>query len=97
LRTLRGVLRATETAVAAGVDLDGLPQVPAVEIGEQGVQEDQLGIGGLPEQEVRRALLAGSSRYRAMVRSSILSGLIRPSAASVATCRTASTISARPP
>jgi hypothetical protein len=29
----------------------------AVEVGPQGVQEDHLGVRGLPEQEVRRALL----------------------------------------
>jgi hypothetical protein len=41
--------------------------------------------------------MSGSSRWRAIVFSSTLSGLIRPSAASWAIRRTASTISARPP
>ena len=31
----------------------------SVEIGEQRVKEDELGVGGLPDQEVRRPLLAG--------------------------------------
>jgi hypothetical protein len=31
--------------------------MPPVEIGEQRVQEDELGVGGLPEQEIRDALL----------------------------------------
>ena len=46
-------------AVAAGVDLAGVPQVPAVEIRPERVEKDQFGIGGLPEQEVGKALLAG--------------------------------------
>ena len=33
--------------------------MPPVEIGPEGVEKHQFGIGGLPEQEVRKALLAG--------------------------------------
>src|SRR5437868_11838315 len=46
-------------AVAAGEDLAGVPQVPPVEIGPERVEEHQFGVGRLPEQEVREALLAG--------------------------------------
>ena len=51
-------LSATVPAVAAGVDLAGVPQVPPVEIGPERVEKHQFGVGGLPEQEVRKALLA---------------------------------------
>src|SRR6266566_8790172 len=52
-------LGAAVPAVAAGEDLAGVPQVPPVEVGPEGVEKHQFGIGGLPEQEVRKALLAG--------------------------------------
>src|SRR5690625_1226478 len=48
-----------EAPVAAGVLFDGRPQGAAVDIGPQHVLEDHLGIGGLPEKEVRGPLLAG--------------------------------------
>ena len=48
---------AAVTAVPAGVDLARVPQMPAVEVGEQGVQEHHLGVRRLPEQEVRGPLL----------------------------------------
>ncbi len=35
-----------------------MPQVAAVEVGPQGVEEDHLGVGRLPQQEIRRTLLA---------------------------------------
>src|SRR5690606_12042329 len=44
-------------AVSGGVDLAGVPEVAAVEVGPQRVEEDHLRVGGLPEQEVGRALL----------------------------------------
>ena len=50
--------RAPVAAVSRGVQLDGVPQVAAVEVGPQPVQEDHLGVGRLPHQEVRGALLA---------------------------------------
>ena len=46
-------------AVAAGEDLAGVPQVPAIEIRPERVEKHQFGIGGLPEQEVGKALLTG--------------------------------------
>src|SRR5690606_4428051 len=48
-------------AVPGGVDLAGVPEVPAVEVGPEGVQEDELGVGRLPEQEVGEPLLAGGA------------------------------------
>ena len=45
--------------VTAGVDLAGVPQVPPVEIRPERVEKDQFGISRLPEQEVRKPLLAG--------------------------------------
>src|SRR5437764_11973189 len=48
-------------AVAARVNLAGVPQMSPVEIGPKGVEENQLGISGLPEQEVRKPLLTGRS------------------------------------
>src|SRR5438477_11300139 len=36
-----------------------MPQMPPVEIGPERVEKDKLGICGLPEQEVRKALLTG--------------------------------------
>src|ERR1700685_4459580 len=36
-----------------------MPEMPAVEIGPERVEKDKLGIGRLPEQKVREALLAG--------------------------------------
>src|SRR5580658_3086508 len=52
-------LGAAVTAVAAGVDLAGVPEMAPVEVGPQGIEEDQFRVGGLPEQEVRQALLTG--------------------------------------
>src|SRR6266568_1114082 len=52
-------LGAAVPAVPAGEDLAGVPQMAAVEVGEERVEEDELGVRGLPDQEVRRALLAG--------------------------------------
>ena len=57
LRALVDRYRAAETPLAARVDLAGVPDVATVEVREQGVQEDHLRVGGLPEQEVRGALL----------------------------------------
>ena len=54
-------LGAAVPAVAAGVELAGVPQVPPVEIGPERVEKHQFRIGGLPEQEVRKALLARGS------------------------------------
>ena len=52
-------LGAAVPAVAAGEDLAGVPQVPAIEIRPERIEKHQLGIGGLPEEEVGKALLAG--------------------------------------
>src|SRR5262249_25005629 len=52
-------LGAAVPAVAAGEDLAGVPQVAPVEIGPECVEKHQFGVGRLPEQEVRKALLAG--------------------------------------
>src|SRR6266545_2432716 len=41
----------TEPAVALGEQLTGVPEVPPVEVGPQRVQRDELGVGGLPDQE----------------------------------------------
>src|SRR5207247_6813117 len=54
-------LGAAVPAVAAGVDLAGVPQVPPVEIGPERIEKNQFGVGGLPEQKVRKALLARGS------------------------------------
>ena len=52
-----GVDGTAVAAVASGIQLDRLPQVTAVEVRPQRVEEDHLGIGRLPEQEVRGPLL----------------------------------------
>src|SRR5262249_60190777 len=44
-------------AVPAGVDLAGVPQVAAVEVGKERVEEDELRVGRLPDQEVGGPLL----------------------------------------
>src|SRR5262245_56225852 len=51
--------RAAEPAVPCGVYLARVPQVAAVEVGPERVKEHQFRVGGLPDQEVRKALLAG--------------------------------------
>src|SRR5215475_442572 len=51
--------RAAEPPVPCGVYLARVPQVAAVEVGPERVEEHQFRVGGLPEQEVRQALLAG--------------------------------------
>src|SRR6266513_1761773 len=48
-----------EPPIARGVREAGLPQMPAIEVRPGGVDEHQLGVGGLPEQEVRGPLLTG--------------------------------------
>src|SRR5687768_7881171 len=55
----QGVLSSggAEAALPRRVLLAGRPQVPAVEIGPQRVEEDQLRVGRLPEHEVARAVL----------------------------------------
>src|SRR5262245_55713310 len=50
--------RAAEATITGRVRQAGLPEMPAVEIGPGRVDEHQLGIGRLPQQEVRSALLA---------------------------------------
>ncbi len=47
---------AAEAAVAAGVELARVPEMTAIEVRPQGVQEDHLRVRRLPDQEVRRAL-----------------------------------------
>src|SRR6185312_9312785 len=64
----RGVHRAAEPAIPAGIALAGRPQVPAVEVRPRGVDEHQLGVGRLPEQEVGRPLLAGGPQEQVHVR-----------------------------
>src|SRR3954447_6948259 len=50
-------LRRAEAALARRVLRARRPQVPAVEVGPEGVEEDQLGVRRLPQQEVARAVL----------------------------------------
>src|SRR5215212_2256957 len=52
---------AAEAPLPAGVLLAGGPQVPAVEVRPESVEEDQLGVGRLPQQEVARAVLPGAA------------------------------------
>ncbi len=101
--------RAAVPAVPAGVDLAGVPQVPPVEVGEQRVEEHELGVGRLPDQEVRGPLLAGRPDEQVHVgdaglvevaREHLLVDLVGPSlpaATSAAIAAAASAISARPP
>src|SRR5665647_3243315 len=49
---------AAEAPVAACVHLDRPPEVATIDIGPQGVGEDELRIGRLPQQEVARSLLS---------------------------------------
>src|SRR5437763_12898327 len=55
----RAKARAAEAAVARGVFLDRGPEGAVVEVGPEVGQEDELGVGRLPEQEIRDPLLAG--------------------------------------
>src|SRR3954453_1138615 len=48
---------AAEPPLPRGVLLARGPQVPPVEVRPEGVEEDELGVRGLPEQEVARAVL----------------------------------------
>src|SRR5262245_40350823 len=50
-----------EPPVPPGVDLDSASQVRPVEVGPQGVQEHELGVGGLPGEKVGQALLAAGA------------------------------------
>src|SRR4051812_15267957 len=50
--------RAAVASVPRGVPLARPPQVPAVDVRPQRVEEDKLGVRALPEQKVRRTLLA---------------------------------------
>jgi energy-coupling factor transporter ATP-binding protein EcfA2 len=43
---------AAVAAVAVGVELAGVPQMAPVEIWPQGVEKDQFGVGGLPQEEI---------------------------------------------
>src|SRR3984957_12378635 len=45
-----------------------MPEMPAVEIGPERVEKDKLGIGRLPEQKVRKALLAGRANPQVNLR-----------------------------
>src|SRR6185312_7097796 len=38
-----------------------MPQMPPVEIGPERIEKDKLGVGGLPEQEIGKPLLAGGT------------------------------------
>src|SRR5580658_7240962 len=38
-----------------------MPEMPAVEIGPEGVEKDKLGVGRLPEQKIGEPLLAGGA------------------------------------
>jgi hypothetical protein len=49
---------AAVAAVTVGVELAGIPQMAPVEIWPQRVEKDQFGVGGLPQEEIRKALLA---------------------------------------
>src|SRR5262249_45693578 len=49
-------------AVTGGIDLAGVPEVPAIEVGPERVEEDELGVGRLPEQVVGEALLTGGAQ-----------------------------------
>src|SRR5690606_2647702 len=49
--------RPAEASIAVEVELDRVPQIGAAEVGPQCVEEHHLGVRGLPQQEVRGALL----------------------------------------
>src|SRR6185436_6897369 len=55
----RAVHGTAVTSVTLRVDLNGPPQVAPVEVRPERVQEDHLGVGRLPQQEVAGPLLAG--------------------------------------
>src|SRR6478736_7974323 len=57
-RSSRGIRERPAVApVSSGVGVDRLPEVPPVDVGPQHVGEDELGVRGLPEHEVREPLL----------------------------------------
>src|SRR5690606_1257516 len=59
---------AAEAPVAVEVQLHGLPQVLAGEVGPQRVEEDELRVRRLPQEEVRRALLTARAHEQIDVR-----------------------------
>ncbi len=103
-----GIERRSVASIAFLVFADGLRQVVLRKVGPMLVEEDQLAVGGLPEQEVADALLAARSDHQIRVRntpvdnsaanrsSSMARGSSRPAAAAWARRRTAANISRRP-
>ena len=61
-------LRPAVSPVATGVDLDSPPQVSPIKVGPQPIQEHHFGVGRLPHQEVRGALLAGGTDEKVDIR-----------------------------
>ena len=56
-------------ASAAGLELgDGGVEVPLAEVGPEGVEEHELGVGGLPREEVRGPVLARGADHQVHVR-----------------------------
>src|SRR4051812_45109012 len=64
----RGYFRAAVAGAARGEYLAPPPQVAAVHVGPQHVEEHHLGVRRLPQQEVARALLAGGAQEQVDVR-----------------------------
>ena len=90
---------------AARVLVDGGTEPLLAEVGPEGVVEDELGVGRLPEQEVRDPLLARGPDHevgicelgRVEMRSHCLLGNVVGDTPADTSWRAASTSSARPP
>src|SRR5207253_4164841 len=65
---LVGPLAPAEAAPAAGVVVEGGAELPLAEIGPERVDEDELGVGELPQEEVRDPQLAGGTDQKVGVR-----------------------------
>src|ERR1700722_1330473 len=71
-RLLRGRLhgrrrRAAITPLARGKLAERVPERGLVEVRQMNRQKHELSVGGLPEQEIRKALLAGCADYEIRV------------------------------
>ena len=99
-----------EAAVAGGEAFHRLGQRRAAEIRPQRVEEQKLGIGRLPEQEVGQPVLAAGADHQVGLRQRagekalaanssgvMVSGSSRPSVAARASSRAAAAISSWPP
>src|SRR3954454_18126010 len=64
----RSIRSAPEPALARGVFREGEVEVVGAEVGPQGLRDDELRVGRLPDQEVGQAMLAAGSNDEVRIR-----------------------------